>query len=417
MRSRRAPTKVLHFASALLLGLAPFAAAQQRGILADDAGLVELREDKSANAKAVTTVKPGEPFSFVGHEHNDEWKKVRLASGETGWIPLDAVRLYFDRKDLPTRDPAGESEIDEAARGLGFNYVKVTRKAADGDAKSLTQFFELARAADGAAGESLDRVPTAVYHLLGDAKFAKYLAAQSLAERVKVRNIIVVESALPTTPRYLSRYFPETTKLLFRREIVDWPSPDGRLAIRKVFSDEFDLRTGKVVRAELINRPSGEVLCDLTADDIGKGVDREGSVLWAPDSQSFAYLSMDLTNSAGNLFGTPRPVLQRKVTTLYRVTAEKWQRVDVALDKVPGRDTDTELQGAIARHEYTEPIRWKAPNSLLLERHEYYEKMKPLVIGNETFNSMSQLSRWYDVTITIAGDGAPKLTWKTHKEQ
>jgi hypothetical protein len=87
-----------------------------------------------------------------------------------------------------------------------------------------------------------------------------------------------------TTSAYLSRYFPRTTKLLFRREMVDWVSPNGLYAIRKVFSDEMKLAGSKVERAELIEKKTGNVLCDLTADDIGTGPDREGEALWSPDS-------------------------------------------------------------------------------------------------------------------------------------
>ncbi len=95
---------------------------------------------------------------------------------------------------------------------------------------------------------------------------------------------------------YVRRHFPKTWKVLFPREIVKWPSPDGRYAIRKLFSEEGDDGDTKVVRAELIEKTTGKALLDLTASDIGKGGwDRDGDVLWAPDSKRFAYFSSDLT--------------------------------------------------------------------------------------------------------------------------
>ena len=60
-------------------------------------------------------------------------------------------------------------------------------------------------------------------------------------------------------PLYLSRHFPQTTKVLFRREMIDWVSPNDLYAIRKVFTDELELSGSKVERAELIERKSGRV--------------------------------------------------------------------------------------------------------------------------------------------------------------
>lgn len=317
-------------------------------------------------------------------------------------------RLQFTEEDLPTdeKDPAGESEIDEFARRRGFNYARVTRRAARGDAKALRQFFELTRDVDGAAAESHQGVPTVVYHLLGDEKFAKFLAGQPLTFRMMVRKSIAGDG------EYLRRHFPETTKILFRREMVDWPSPNKQYAIRKVFSDEFARRDSKVERAELIDQKSGQVLCDLTRDDIGTGDDREGEVLWSPDSKRFAYKSSDLTQHEGNLFSTPRPPPQRKQTAVYQLSGESFTRVDINLRDVPGRESDEELKGAILGHDYIEPIRWEKPNVLLLERHEYYEKLKPSTIENVTFESIHPFGRWHRVTATIAPDGTATVAWK-----
>ena len=305
---------------ALTAGLvATSAEAQQTGVVSDP-GSVSLYAGKSTEAAVVATVKTGEPFSFEWEDDSD-WYKVTLASGKSGWMQLGRIRLYFTERDLPTneKDPAGPSEIDEFARGRGFDYAAGTRRAARGDAKALKQFFTLAQDADGAAAESIAGVPTVVYHLLGDEKFAKFLVAQPLPYRMMVRNLIAHDGPMPL---YLSRHFPQTAKALFRREMIDWVSPNDLYAIRKVFTDELELSGSKVERAELIERKSGRVLCDLTRDDIGTGAQREGEAFWSPDSKRVACLSSDLTEQRGNLFSTPRPAPLRKQTTVYQLSGE-----------------------------------------------------------------------------------------------
>jgi hypothetical protein len=405
--------KTIHCVLAFTLGFAQLALAERRGVIDDPEGSVNVRADKSAGAPVIATVETGEPFTFESEE-DLEWSKVTLASGKSGWMPLNRIRLYFSEADLPTleEDPAGPSEIDDAARAQGFDYAAGTRRAARGDTKALEKFFTVANDADGAAAESVAGVPAAVYHLLGDEKFAKFLAAQPLGYQQMVRNVIARDDLLPSASLYLRRHFPETTKILFRRELVDWSSPNQRYAIRKIFSNEFDLSASKVVRAELIDKKTGQVLCDLTPDDIGTGADREGEVLWSPDSKRFAYLSSDLTLPPGNLFSTPRPAPQRKQTVVYQVSGESFARVGLPLGEVPGRETDAELEGAILGHEYIEPIRWEKPAVLVLERHEYYEKLKPTTIDNVTFESIHPFDRWYQITATIGPDGKATLVWK-----
>ena len=345
--------------------------------------------------------------------------QASVAQQRGGSDPANPDRLVFTEKALPkdVKHSEGVSEIDDFARRRGLNYARVTRSAARGDAKALKQFFAMAKEVDGAAAESYSGMPTTVYHLLGDEKFAKFLNTQPLAFRVMVRNAILSDGLPAPAKIYLPRHFPETSKTLFRREIVDWPSPDKRYAIRKVFSDELDLRGSKVERADLIDAKSSRVLADLSADDIGTGRDREGQVLWSPDSKRFAYLSSDLTQHGGNLFSTPRPPTQRKQTVVYQISGESFARLDLSLAEVPGREHDTELEGAVLGHEYTEPLRWEKPNVLILERHEYYEKYKPVVVETVKFNSIHSFDRLYRITVTIAADGTARAVWKLRKER
>ncbi len=338
--------------------------------------------------------------------------------GATLQAEKEEALLHFTEKDLPAdeKDPAGPSEIDEFAQGRGFDYAKDTRRAARGDAKALKKFFEIAEGADGAAAESIAGVPTVVYHLLGDEKFAKFLAAQPLPFRIMVRNRILGDGLPAPASGYLNRYFPLTTRILFQREMVDWSSPNDLYAIRKVFSDEFELAGSKVVRAELIEKKSGRVLCDLTADDIGTGAEREGEALWSPDSKRVACLSIDLPEQPGHLFSDPRPPVQRKQTVVYQLAGDSFVRVDLSLGEAPGQASDPELKGAVAGHIFTKPVRWQKPNLLILQRHEYYGVRKPVTVGNQTFNSIGGLGRLYQITATIEPDGKGTAVWKLQKD-
>jgi hypothetical protein len=413
---------VLKTACLLLFALPfPFASlvnAEIRGVIDDPDGFVNVRASESEEAAIIATVKTAEPFDFECQK-NAELCKVTLHSGKTGWMHRSRIRLYFTEKDLPSqkKDPAGLSEIEEFAKGRGFDYATITRRAARGEPKALKQFFAMAKDVDGAAAESYSGMPTTVYHILGDQKFARFLQDQPLAYRMMVRHSVLNDGLIAPATLYLRRHFPETTKTLFRLELVDWPSPDKCYTIRKIFSDEFNLGGSKVTRAEVIEQPSGRVLCDLTRDDIGTGADREGEVLWSPDSKRLAYVSSDLTQRAGNLFSTPRPAPQRKQTAVYQLSGESFTRVDVPLGEVPGLEDDAELQGAILGHDYVEPLRWSKPNVLVLEKHEYYEKLKPTEIGDIKFESIHSFDRLFQITVSISPDGKATAVWKLRTDR
>jgi len=391
-----------------MLGLRAY--AQDAGVTSEPE--LGLRSEQGANAPVVATVKKGDPFTYEC-ETGAEWCKVTLRSGESGWLERDAIRDHYTEKDLPEKDdPKNPSEINTLARRLGFNYDMTVRAAARGDAKALKQFFAMAEHVDGAAAESYSGTPTIVFHLVGDAKFAAFLKAQPAKFRLMVRNSLAGDSATA----YLRRHFPETVAILFYREMTDWPSPNGRYAIRKVFSDEFDLRDSKVTQAELIEKDSGKVLCDLTPDDIGWGRDREGIVLWSPDSKRFAYMSSWMKQSPGKFSDVPPPAPKKKQTVVYQLAGESFAKVDLPLGEAPGREKDAELTGAVLGHEYTEPVRWAKPNVLILQRHEYYQKFKPIISSGVKFDSIIDLGRLYQVTATIKPDGKATVVWKLRKD-
>ncbi len=147
------------------------------------------------------------------------------------------------------------------------------------------------------------------------------------------------------------------------------------------------------------------------------GAEREGEVLWSPESECFAYESSDLTPLSGNLFGTPRPIPQRKQTVVYQRTGESFRRLDLSFDAAPGSESDAELKEAIPGHGFTEPVRWEKSNVLVLQRHEYYEKLEPLTVGGSTFKSVKPFARQYRITATIAPDGKAAVVWKLRPDR
>jgi hypothetical protein len=120
-------------------------------------------------------------------------------------------------------------------------------------------------------------------------------------------------------------------EVIFRREITGWPSPDARYAIRKKFSDEYTDPNSKVVKAELIEKKSGKVIVDLTREHIGVGRQKEGEVMWSPDSKHFGYSS----------FGEDEVRL-----SIFRSLGEKFVKVDLPSvdEKIPKPENDPELK-------------------------------------------------------------------------
>ena len=391
-----------------VFGFSGFAWGQDRGVINDPDGYVNVRRSKSTSSPVVARVKDNEPFTFEPDEDMD-WCKVTLRSGKTGWMHRSRIRLYFTEADLPEKpEPGTSSEIAELGRiATGMDYHILVRKAARGDVEAQKKFFGLTEKADGAAGESYAGDLTTMVHLLGDEKLAAFLGAQRPAFLMLTRRAILEALEMELMPpRYVKLHFPKTHAIFLRRQLVDWPSPDGRFAIRKAFSDAEDISISKVTRAELIEKSSGKVLLNLTPDDIGIGSSREGDVLWAPDSKRFACLSMDLQMGDGNLFSNPPRPPTRKQTAVYQDTGDGFARVDLPLSEPPGKKDDPELKGAVMGHEYIEPVRWQEPNVLVLQRHDYYESL------TGPSGSIKGIGRLWEITVSFAADGKPDVKWK-----
>jgi len=397
-------------------------------VINDPDGYTNVRD---YDGKVIAKVKKGERFIAAkpwNRSDDSKWS-VCLKSGITGFMDKNRIHLLPDeplmklnrdarkkewRKFQSTRD-ADLGETASAAKGRGLDYYKVLMAASNGDKKALAQFFSLADSMDGAAAEGYFPDASAVFHLVGDKTFSNFVRGLPVADQVGVRGTVMgglseEEFANGADVNYLQSYFPETTKLLFRGEIVDWTSPDGRYSIRKTFTDPLDLAESKVSHAELIEKATAQTLCDLTNADIGVGGDREGSVLWSPDSKRFAYVASDLSH-AGRLFRTTAVPPQKTQTTVYQNSDKSFTKIDLPLDQPPGRENDPEIKGAVMGHEFVTPVRWVDANTLILERHDYYERLMP------PSGSIHGFARLYEITVSFKDDRTAITSWKLRQDR
>lgn len=359
----------------LLLGTA---GAEDRGVISDPDGFTNLRAKPGADAAVVAKVNAGEVFEFENVENSDWWK-VTLKSGKSGWMHRSRIRMHYTLEDLPEKDEEG-SEVSYYGKDHGFDYAATARGAAKGEAAAMKRFFGI-NDTDGGASETHAGYFATVIHVLGDERLVSFLKKQPLAYQMDVRNELF--SGVVLWPfdeeTYSERNFPLTAQLLCRKEVVDWPSPDGRFAIRKTFSDARVRQDSRVVKAELIEKAGAGVIADLTQSDIGKGLHREGKVLWSPDSQRFAYCSGELRGG-----GAAQTAVFQKEGVTFRAA----ELPDVDL---PGRAGDGELKDAKLQWQFVEPERWEKPDVLVLLHHEYFEGKRPN-------GSIRSIGRTYEIT-------------------
>lgn len=361
----------------LSLLLASAAGERERAVISDPDGFTNVRAGQSADAEVIAKVKTGEVFEFESAE-GSEWWKVTLASGKSGWMHCSRIRMHFTLDDIPKKDDEG-SELAYYGAAHGFDYCATAHAAAKGDPVALKRYFGI-NDTDGGAGEMHSYYFGKVMHLVGDEKMAAFLKTQPLAYQVDVRNEMSGGFVLWPfeSHNYAERNFPQMYRLLCRKEVTDWPSPDGRYAIHKVFSEARVTENSKVVKAELIEKESGKVIADLTPDDIGYSTFREGKVLWAPDSQRFAYFSGSVGGAGGQ-------------TAVYQKAGGKFTRLDLPEVELPGRAGDAGLKGAEHLWRFVEPQRWEKPDVLVLRLHDYFE-------GFRSDRSIRSLGRTYLIT-------------------
>jgi hypothetical protein len=323
--------------------------------------------------------------------------------------PLMKLNYDASKKEWRKWQSARKAELDVTAsaakRYRGVNYYKVLTVASNGDKQALAQFFSFGDFMEGGLVEGYWAQAWELFHVVGDKNFSNFVRGLPWTAQVGVRDTLLgglsEEPFLATQLRpnaddvdYLRRYFPETTKILFKGEIVDWISPDGRYAIRKTFTNPLDLTDSKVSHAELIEKATGQTVCDLTNADIGAGGDREGSVLWSPDSKRFACVA------------SPEGTAQ---TTVYQSSGKSFTKINLPLDQPPGKESDPQIRGAVLGEESVTPTRWAKADTLILERFDYYEKLNPS--SGKTF-----VVRTYEITVSFKEDGTANTSWKLRSD-
>lgn len=211
MKARFLFATFLCFFAAALTSLAR---AQHRGVINDPDGYTNVREKPSADSATVTRVRAGEVFDF---EHRGSefatWVKVRLASGQTGYMHASRVRFHATVQSLADSTPGDEVNIYGRSRGIA--YYPLARAAARGERAGMQRYFAIDDT-DGAAAETHYSVFCSVVHLLGDERLAKFLEGQSRSYLANVREHLVSDMTLwPFEPKeYCKRNFPRTVKAL-----------------------------------------------------------------------------------------------------------------------------------------------------------------------------------------------------------
>lgn len=397
-------------------------------VINDPNGYTNVRD---YDGKIIAKVKKDEHFIAAkpwNLTDDPKWK-VRLKSGMTGYMDKSRIHLLPEEplmkfnydaskkkwRKYQSHKETEEGETESAAKGHGVDYYKTLVRASEGNLEALAQIFSLAEFMDGAAAEGYYPEMWELFHVVGDKTLEKLVRGLPVADQVRVRGILIggmseEEFANGSDINYFQRYFPGTTRFLFRGEVVDWTSPDGRYGIRKTFTDPFDLSESKVRQAQLIEKDGSRTVCDLTSADIGVGGSREGSVLWSPDSKRFAYVASDLSHGGG-ISDTSGAPPQRTQTTLYQSSGKSFAKVDLSFDQPPGKENDPEIKGAVMGHEFVSPVRWTDTNTLILEKHDYYEKLTP------ASGSIHGFDRLYEITVSFKDDGTATASWKLRDDR
>jgi len=211
------PMRFFIFLLNVVLAAGQSASAQERGVISDADGFVNLRSGKSTSAAIVAKVKDGQVFKIEPGDDAD-WAKITLRSGQSGWMHRSRIRLYFTENDLAKKSdvPEGETELTAYGRSRGVDYYAVVRRALRGNQESLKQFFGFAEDVDGGAAEGYYSDLAVVAHLLGDDKLSRFLEGQSRKFRSKAAESL--DSAWELTgiadKAYFQRHFPKSSRLL-----------------------------------------------------------------------------------------------------------------------------------------------------------------------------------------------------------
>jgi hypothetical protein len=189
--------------------------------------------------EVTTTVKPGERFiaapPYVGLEQGNLWR-VYLKSGIHGMIDRSRIRLLPEEPLMKLNFSASKrawrklrakpvTQNDEAAwqaKQHRVDYYDTLLRASEGDLRAMARFDSLGEFMDGAAAESYGPEWWALFHVMGDENFARYLKSRSAKVREGYRVGFSVVGSDATDPishqkPYIKRSFPKTYRILFGR--------------------------------------------------------------------------------------------------------------------------------------------------------------------------------------------------------
>lgn len=348
-------------------------------VIHDRDGVTLVRERPISTSPPVAAITTGELFRFTPRDTRG-WYPVTLANGVRGWIHHSCIRLSFTPEDLPT--PACADEGSHAllswSRRHGVDYFAMMHAAARGGIDALSGILA-AEDADGEMTPAHFRTLAILLHLRGDGSIARLLFSQPLDYQLTVRRSFMKAVELGCFAPfpgvdYLRRRFPSTWSALFRRVITAWEAPDGRHAVRKVFSSPYPDGDSHVVKAEVVDVRTCKPVYDFTEADTGRGENREGSVLWAPDSRAFAHTCRDIPPARG----CSGEWVERTLTTVHRLRNGRFEPVAIHPDTAFPRDPDIPPSATVASSRM-EATAWTGPGHLRMRQ------VDTLVSSGDTF--------------------------------
>jgi hypothetical protein len=185
--------------------------AEVRGVITDPS---------QSQGPVLAKIKAGERFIAVEGQPGDETWSVYLQSGVFGWMRPEKIRLLRN-EPLPKltfrREDVLQWATGEPAEALHQNadYGRIVTRAMTGNAKALTVFFQCGRFMDGAAAEAHDEITWAVFHLVGDVAFSRFVRDAPSQSREVVKDYLTS----PNVTYPISQPIPYIN-VIFRRHTV-----------------------------------------------------------------------------------------------------------------------------------------------------------------------------------------------------
>jgi hypothetical protein len=87
-----------------------------------------------------------------------------------------------------------------------------------------------------------------------------------------------------------------------------------------------------------------------------------------------------------------------KESNKFQVSGNSFVKMDLPFNQPPGKESDPEMVGAVMAFDFVTPTRWENSNTLILEKHDYYEKLTPSS-GKHGF------ARLYEIMVSFKEEG------------